>query len=84
MSKKEGEFKKRIEKFSRLIEHAKTISEEDTIVLSELRKTVQEAKKEFPNFQNILSQKDTWLPTDFPSMEYSRDIISWFKKWFGE
>ena len=88
MNKKRGEFQKRVEKFSSLIEHAKTISEEDTIVLSELRKMIEEAKREFEKlihgtwsvdeegWHPNATAKDSWIT---PS-----EAIKWFRKWFGE
>lgn len=47
-----------------------------------IKELVNEAKKDFPNYNNILQKEELRLPDDFPSLEYSRDVIAWFKKWF--
>lgn len=44
-------------------------------------------KKTFPNYNNIVqkyAKGETWLPDDFPAIEYSRDVISWFLRHFKE
>ena len=45
------------------------------------------AKREFPNFYNILQhfkEGHSWIPEDFPAKEYSRDVIFWFLEYFCE
>ena len=75
-----------------------SLSDEENIKINEIvqqlerinnkehNKVIDEAKKEFPNFGNIVqkyAKGETWLPDDFPALEYSRDVICWFLRQFG-
>ena len=63
-------------------------NQEECILTSDVFQFLDEARREFPNYAkwNLLQQfkdGDTWIPEDFPSMEFSKDVICWFIRQFG-
>ena len=53
---------------------------QDLVDSKEVLKLINEAKKDFPNYNKILNTKD-W---DSPTSRFADAVNQWFEKWFGD